>query len=253
MSNENFKEHCASCKASIFPVNRCHCGVCGKPSRARMVDMVDAAMVEMSNISPPLKRSECERLIGAAIESTISPVQESAVSQGWELVRTPITEEMHVAAVKVLHRAPGLAGLPQRMLDAMIEAAPAPAVPVNSRELFEHTMAVKVGWCSKDFERSHHLGDYLYQYTIAAWLAWQAGSSVLTQAPGWISVADRLPDSEHGNPPIEFYNNDMRNPTRQVIGIYRAGVWYSGGLQFCNVTHWKPLTPAPVCDAGGDA
>lgn len=50
-----------------------------------------------------------------------------AVPQGWKLVQTPITEEMHVAAVKVLHRAPGLAGLPQRMLDAMLAATPAPA------------------------------------------------------------------------------------------------------------------------------
>lgn len=35
-----------------------------------------------------------------------------------------ITEEQHVAAVKVLLRANGLDGLPQRMLDAMIAAAP---------------------------------------------------------------------------------------------------------------------------------
>lgn len=36
----------------------------------------------------------------------------------------PITEAMHIAAVKVLRRASGLDGLPQRMLDAMIAAAP---------------------------------------------------------------------------------------------------------------------------------
>lgn len=35
-----------------------------------------------------------------------------------------VTEEMHVAAVKVLHRASGLDGLPQRMMDAMLAAAP---------------------------------------------------------------------------------------------------------------------------------
>jgi len=47
-----------------------------------------------------------------------------AVPQGWQ-----ITEAMHVAAVKVLHRAAGLDGLPQRMVDAMLAAAtkePAP-------------------------------------------------------------------------------------------------------------------------------
>lgn len=34
----------------------------------------------------------------------------------------PITEAMHVAAVKVLHLASGVDGLPQRMLDAMLAA-----------------------------------------------------------------------------------------------------------------------------------
>lgn len=43
------------------------------------------------------------------------------VPQGWK-----ITEEMHVAAVKVLHRASGVDGLPQRMVDAMLAAAPQP-------------------------------------------------------------------------------------------------------------------------------
>lgn len=36
--------------------------------RDEMTGMVDAAMVEMANIHPPLKRSECERLIRAALE-----------------------------------------------------------------------------------------------------------------------------------------------------------------------------------------
>lgn len=44
-----------------------------------------------------------------------------------ELPPSPITEEMHVAACKVLTRAHGLAGTPQRMLDAMRAAAPQPA------------------------------------------------------------------------------------------------------------------------------
>ena len=37
-----------------------------------------------------------------------------------------ITEDQHVAAVKVLQRASGVDGLPQRMLDAMLAAAPKP-------------------------------------------------------------------------------------------------------------------------------
>lgn len=67
-------------------------------------------------------------------------------------------------------------------------------------------------------------------------------------ASEWVSVADRLPDDEVGSGAVEFYNSDLRNPTRQVIGIYREGCWYSGGHVFVNVSHWKPLTPAPVDD-----
>lgn len=37
-----------------------------------------------------------------------------------------VTEDMHIAAVEVLHRANGLDGLPQRMMDAMLAAAPDP-------------------------------------------------------------------------------------------------------------------------------
>ncbi|WXL23961.1 hypothetical protein WG219_11400 [Ectopseudomonas mendocina] len=36
-------------------------------SNARLTSAVDAAMVEMQNISPPLRRSECARLIHAAL------------------------------------------------------------------------------------------------------------------------------------------------------------------------------------------
>jgi hypothetical protein len=48
----------------------------------------------------------------------------------------PITEAMHIAAEKVLQRASGVDGLPQRMLDAMLAAAPAqpaaePAKPIG--------------------------------------------------------------------------------------------------------------------------
>lgn len=42
-----------------------------------------------------------------------------------------LTEEQHIAAVKVLLRANGLDGLPQRMLDAMLAAAPEPAIDVK--------------------------------------------------------------------------------------------------------------------------
>lgn len=51
--------------------------------------------------------------------------QAVAVPQGWTLGQ-PITEEMHVATVKVLRRASGLDGTPQRILDAMLAAARQP-------------------------------------------------------------------------------------------------------------------------------
>lgn len=43
--------------------------------------------------------------------------------------RIHVTEAMHRAAVKVLHRASGLDGLPQRMMDAMLSAIAPPAAP----------------------------------------------------------------------------------------------------------------------------
>lgn len=44
------------------------------------------------------------------------------VPEGFALVQSPITEAMHEAACKVLTRATGLDGLPQRMLDALAAA-----------------------------------------------------------------------------------------------------------------------------------
>jgi hypothetical protein len=52
-------------------------------TRAHLILAVDAAMVEMQNISPPLRRSECERLIRAAlsIKAAPEPVQGEAVGR----------------------------------------------------------------------------------------------------------------------------------------------------------------------------
>lgn len=64
-------------------------------------------------------QSLIERMVEAA------QAKRGRVTEGWKLVRSPITEDMHVAAAKVLTRAHGLDGTPQRMLDAMLAAAPA--------------------------------------------------------------------------------------------------------------------------------
>ncbi|OQS41166.1 hypothetical protein [Chromobacterium haemolyticum] len=65
----------------------------------------------------------------AKVRSAIAAAEEAspnypAVPEGWALVKSPITEDMHRAAVKVLVRANGVDGLPQRMLDAMVATAP---------------------------------------------------------------------------------------------------------------------------------
>ncbi|NHR05762.1 hypothetical protein HA052_11180 [Chromobacterium haemolyticum] len=64
----------------------------------------------------------------AAAEAAATSAQPApnypAVPEGWALVKSPITEDMHRAAVKVLVRANGVDGLPQRMLDAMVATAP---------------------------------------------------------------------------------------------------------------------------------
>lgn len=52
--------------------------------------------------------------------------QPAAIPEGWSLVLRQITEQMHVAACKEIVRSDGLDGLPQRMLDAMLAAAPNP-------------------------------------------------------------------------------------------------------------------------------
>jgi hypothetical protein len=68
----------------------------------------------------------------AGMLSTFCPFCENGFAFGMPThvaaVPNPITEAMHVAAVKVLLRASGLDGLPQRMLDAMLQASPTPPV-----------------------------------------------------------------------------------------------------------------------------
>lgn len=68
----------------------------------------------------------------AAVEAS---ARQLAEQPGFVMVQSPITEEMHVAAVKVLHRANGVEGLPQRMLDAMLAARPLTASPTEENRV----------------------------------------------------------------------------------------------------------------------
>lgn len=47
------------------------------------IEMIDAAMVEMANITPPLRRSECERLIRAALSAMEKQEPVCAVGSHW--------------------------------------------------------------------------------------------------------------------------------------------------------------------------
>ncbi len=69
-------------------------------------------------------QSQLERMVEAA------QAKRGVVPDGWQLVRSPISADMHVAAAKVLVHADGLHGTPQRVLDALIAAAPAPSFTV---------------------------------------------------------------------------------------------------------------------------
>jgi len=79
------------------------------------------------------------------------PLEVVSVPEGWKLVKYPVTEEMHVSACKVLHRATGNDGLPQRMLDAMLSAAPSPAVAQGG-----------VALCIKCGHPTMHIGNICY-------------------------------------------------------------------------------------------
>ena len=65
-----------------------------------------------------------DRVALATVLSAWNRRAEMQVPEGYKLIKAPITEEMHVAACKVLLRSFGLDGTPQRMLDAMLAAAP---------------------------------------------------------------------------------------------------------------------------------
>lgn len=74
--------HCLTCHRSVHEseVRGGHCIECeGKAMTNNLTAAVDAAMVEMANISPPMRRSECERLIRAAFAA--SPPAPAAVDQ----------------------------------------------------------------------------------------------------------------------------------------------------------------------------
>jgi hypothetical protein len=74
-----------------------------------------------SHIDALLRENEGLREMCDALKAEQSEDQPAAPAPGWK-----VTEAQHVAACKVLLRANGLDGLPQRMVNAMLSAAPTP-------------------------------------------------------------------------------------------------------------------------------
>ena len=73
---EAIKELRASVGAAIYRI----CKLVGIDDlQEPEIAMIDAAMVEMANIHPPLKRSECQRLIRAALSAAPAPQAQEPV------------------------------------------------------------------------------------------------------------------------------------------------------------------------------
>ena len=98
----------------------------------RRFDSLLAAEHELSNsyvrvreiigaMNPPVLEPAA---LYAYVEDCARKFVQQAQAPGWQLAPEKITEEQHKAACKVLQRANGLDGLPQRMLDAIRAAAP---------------------------------------------------------------------------------------------------------------------------------
>lgn len=99
------------------------------------------------------------RVLVNMIQATPAPAQPApVVPEGWRPVQTTVTEEMHAAAVKVLLRATGLNGLPQRILDALLSATPTPpaqqseAVPSEQSGWCVYVAGMVAGWLGMDVD-----------------------------------------------------------------------------------------------------
>jgi hypothetical protein len=94
-----------------------------KPHQAQQAEPVGRVRFDSGEVHfYPFQRDAEASPLADGAQLYAAPQQ--AQAPGWQLVPEKITEEQHVAACKVLLRANGLDGLPQRMLDAIRAAAP---------------------------------------------------------------------------------------------------------------------------------
>lgn len=96
--------------------------VCWSGTQTFRITKVDGSDVEVEMISRPKLYTGPQPVADVSVPDVSAT--DKSVPDGMQLVPKLITEEMHKAACRVLIRADGLDGLPQRMLDAMLAAAP---------------------------------------------------------------------------------------------------------------------------------
>lgn len=138
-----------------------------------------------------------------------------------QAVPTVVTEEMHVAACKVLLRASGMAGLPQRMLDAMRAAAPQPeaqAAPLKERVL--ETIGAKQAfdaWMKFDAPECNDA-------RTLAFAAWQASAALdakqavqMPEPTYKLRIRGRLHDHTPGLPAFDLPDGEHKLYAEQQV------------------------------------
>lgn len=150
-------------------------------------------------------------------------------------VPNPITEEMHVAACKVLTRASGLHGTPQRMLDAMLAAAPSVPSPQvaqaepKSISIQEYTAKVEA-----DPERAAVLARV------------RASRQTETAARDEMRADFERNISSHSSP-LHLLSLERDPDTGRYLDHIVYGAWWG----YCNASATMP--PAQYPKAGDDA
>lgn len=136
-------------------------GVQAGDERAAMVARVDAAMVEMRNITPPLRRSECEQLIRAALAS--APVADAMLVKASNTDTRDVDVEVHAFGSIFYDHGPNLAEALGRLAQrvARWRNMPAPSLasaPVAGEALQVATRAMQMIRRSKldPFEHQQH-------------------------------------------------------------------------------------------------
>jgi hypothetical protein len=172
-----------------------------------------------------LKDRDClgATLAMEGVLKTIDALSNPAPVAAPALASMVVTEDMHVAAVKVLQRASGLDGLPQRMLDAMLAVvppvAPAPAseaVAVGRVVFYPRQLAPGVDWLSNVGIRN---GATLY--TVPPRPAGDSADAPVQQAGELETVANWIAEQWHAEvanrPLVNVHRKRLDDKWRQLL------------------------------------